>query len=194
MKYLLFVLMMVVSSITFADCRVMNSGNLSPAQVKELELNCEKMKQSVADPSSAIEKIEKVVTPENVTKWSEAANQLVGILETVARSLNIGINEFIKTPVGVLLTMLIVWSFMGKTFLYAVFCVFAWCLFLWYNRNVKISGYRTIEKAYYTWSNKEYIRKIRIPEYKERIRDSEWMVWWLYFGMAFTSTIMMLVK
>lgn len=97
----------LMSGISFAEKRVLeiNTDNMSGEQVKYLE-SFDIKKKAEAAPG--------VPSVDMMAKWADVGKGIAISLSAACKELSIGVNEFIKTPVGKLTTALIVWKVIGK--------------------------------------------------------------------------------
>lgn len=77
--------------------------------------------KSIADKRKEIEKkavgrinIENI-TVENAEKWKDISNAMVEAINSLCKGLNVEINEFVKTPVGMLTVFVLLWKIIGAS-------------------------------------------------------------------------------
>lgn len=107
-------------------CTLTHTAGLSPAVIKQLEAECEKAKQAAIQTSSEVD-IEKI------SKYTDVGIQVATAVAATAKELGIAVNEFIKSPAGVIITFIIVVSVLGKAifgFIYMVLGLFLCVKFL----------------------------------------------------------------
>lgn len=133
MKRILLVVAMMFSSGAFAaygTCEIGNSG-LPDAVVQKLKADCETLRLDQISKEAlekATEKNAPVITPERITGWAQVAEGFANAMGAAAKQLNISVNEFIKTPAGMITIGVILWKVIGVSILkflamYAVFIV-----------------------------------------------------------------------
>jgi hypothetical protein len=81
-------------------------------------------------------------TPEQVKQWADVADALANGIGKTAHSLNVEVNEFIKSPVGIMTAVMLFWNYMGKDFLGIIFgtgwlavSLPIWLFFFWKSIN-----------------------------------------------------------
>lgn len=133
MKRILFVVAMMFSSLSFAayeTCAINNSG-LPDSVVQKLKTDCETLRLEQLKKEGlekAAEASAPFITPEKVTGWAQVAEGFANAMGAAAKQLNISVNEFIKTPAGMITIGVILWKVVGVSILkllamYAVFLV-----------------------------------------------------------------------
>jgi len=98
-------LVFLMSGIALADKRVIeyDTNDISQKQQEYLESFDIKKKHRELVPSV-----------DAMAKWAEVGKGIAVSLSAACKELSIGVNEFVKTPVGKLTTALIVWKVIGK--------------------------------------------------------------------------------
>ena len=191
MKYIITIVLMILSFSSFADCDFSAKG-LTAQQKQQLVVQCEQMKEKTMNNNGVtiMSSDGKSVSPEDVSKWSGIAVAVAKALGEAAKQLNIGVNDFIKTPAGYLVVIVLLWKLLMKGLIAMVISTVAWANFLIYAKKFKIDGYESLIKT----DDKGNEVKVIKPTFKTNynITDGDWMVWWVYFGAAIASTIVML--
>ena len=103
---------LLFSTVAFAEVNP-NTHGLSDEQKATLVLQIEKMKRDSADAALPIP----VIKPDTVKKYAEIATIISSVLTTTAKELGVTVNDFIKTPVGILTAGVIVWQYVGNDIL-----------------------------------------------------------------------------
>lgn len=133
MKRIFLVVAMMFSSGAFAaygTCEIGNSG-LPDAVVQKLKADCETLRLDQISKEALEKTTEKnapMITPERITGWAQVAEGFANAMGAAAKQLNISVNEFIKTPAGLITIGVILWKVIGVSILkflamYAVFVV-----------------------------------------------------------------------
>lgn len=103
--------------------------------------------------------VEKLANPETVSKYKELAQAISQTILEVCKTLNVEVNEFVKTPVGKITMTLIVWKVAGREVLtyllrYGVgipIFIFLYCALFWSFRAFHMT--RVYKKRRWPWSN-----------------------------------------
>jgi len=101
------VMLFTLSSVALAERRVIevDTRNLSQSQLDYLN----SLSNNAINP-----KIKEAINPDTMAKWAEIGKGIATSLSAACKELSIGVNDFVKTPVGKLTTALIVWQVVGK--------------------------------------------------------------------------------
>lgn len=76
-----------------------------------------------ADDTTTVSKID---TVDKVSKWVQVGTELGKGLAGAAKELGVAANEFITTPVGQMVALLIIWHFMGGTVVHVIGGILVW--------------------------------------------------------------------
>lgn len=167
MKKIIFAMLLSLFALpVMAYCELdrTGKGELTDIQVQELKMQCEKMKlEAMKEPvviPSPVPKVDK----ETISAWGHVAKEFSGALGVAAQQVGVGINEFLKTPAGILTAIIVVMMTIGSTLL----AIFVGLMFtaivlklnqrFWFDRMEKVEkqGFRkayTVEvKRYKNWS------------------------------------------
>lgn len=124
LKNILLAVALFSSSAAFACAQQINAiSGISKEQAQTMIIECEtqklaKINSSKLIPDQEVKKVApvmEVVTEENLNKISKIAKTAGQTVKEVAKELNVAVNEFIKTPVGMLTAGLAVWYVAGDT-------------------------------------------------------------------------------
>jgi hypothetical protein len=66
--------------------------------------------------------------PEGIERWTKIGTSIASGLGAAAKELNVGVNEFAKSPVGQLTTLLIIWKIMGTQLMHIIGAIFVWII------------------------------------------------------------------
>jgi hypothetical protein len=115
MKAIIFILSGLLSLNAFAKVDVDTDG-LTNAQKATLIQQVEQMKTEAAP---AIKATSKSIV-ETADKWVDLGEHIGKALGGTAKEIGVEVNAFVKTPVGQLATVLIVWNYMGGMIIHVV--------------------------------------------------------------------------
>lgn len=183
MKNLFVVLMLSLFStgaFAYGTCEITNTG-LPESVVQKIKADCEALrleqiqkeaneKNSAAMAKAAAEAAKEVanantplVTPEKITSWATVATGLASAVSSAAREIGIGVNEFIKTPAGIIIVVGIIFKAFGGD-IAKIGVLFFLTFFTYYiNRHLWTESFETYKKKflwfeyesrrrlYYTW-------------------------------------------
>lgn len=190
------------SGLAFAGTASVDVSGLTEAQVAELKAIAAK---KVADAAAAAHNQAPAATPENITAgvalaatWggqaSEAAKGFAQALGIAARELNITINDFLRSPAGILTAVLVVWKIAGASVLKLLFGSIFTCAGLLVARalwkRLFTDRYETVT---YSWFGGVFTgsKVVRIPKPINSLRqDGEWLALWMVIGIVGLSFIL----
>lgn len=137
MKQLILAVLLSISSVSamaaYETCQISNS-DLPKEMVQKLKTDCEAARLAVIQKTEEEKKsgvdFVPTITPEKVTGWAQVAEGFANAMGAAARQLNVSVNEFIKTPAGLITIGVILWKVIGVSILklLAMYAVFALCL------------------------------------------------------------------
>lgn len=120
LKALLVSVALLFSSATFACDQIQNIQGLSKEQKQLMVVECEKQRLAKITEKP----VEQVTTPqpslvdslneETITKVGAIAKTAGQVVKEVAKELNVAVNDFIKTPVGMITAGLAIWYVAGE--------------------------------------------------------------------------------
>jgi len=96
--------------VTLPNGQVLNTDKLNDTDI----LNAIKLAKKSMDGSQSVTDIVKDVNPENLEAWSKL---ITGTIKNVCNDLNVTVNDFVKTPVGIGVAALIAYKIAGKDLL-----------------------------------------------------------------------------
>ena len=136
--------------------------NKTDAQVRTILATCR------ADQTS-----EPVFTPEDASRWADATTVFAESIGKVAGELGMATNDFLKTPAGILIALILIVSFAGNVVIAMPFSVLS-ILFLY---RVYKNTYTTVEYAYVPVLKGLFsIRKIVSREPVNKLNESQVML------------------
>lgn len=108
MKKLLLAALLMFSMSAHAAIDV-NTAGLTPSQKADLVKMAEQMREQQASP--VIAKSEDIA--DTVGKWANVGEQFGKMIGGAAKEVGIAVNEFLKTPVGIMTAGLIIFNYVG---------------------------------------------------------------------------------
>lgn len=101
--------------------------DLTPQQIADLEVEAAKKRSEnlakketpapVPTPISALLPAAPKETVVRAKEWAEVGQQLGQAIAVTAKELNIAVNDFVKTPVGMMTAGIVIYSYLGKDFI-----------------------------------------------------------------------------
>jgi hypothetical protein len=85
-------------------------------------------KQSLINHISQMKQQSVTTITKEVTDWNQLGEAFANTLKNIARSLSVEVNEFIKTEVGILVTVLIIYKLLGADIIQFAICTGSWVL------------------------------------------------------------------
>lgn len=110
MKKLIAIAAMALSLSAFAAVEVNTSG-LTDAQKAELVKQAEAMKMTSTPEAQLVEKVD---------KWVDVGEKVGKMMGGAAKEVGIAVNDFVKTPVGLMTAGIILWNYMGGMIIHVV--------------------------------------------------------------------------
>jgi hypothetical protein len=161
MKTLMF---MVVFMIMTASLAVAESTPVTvdvsklPPEIAAQVINAQQLAEGKSNPVSTTKKVE---------EWAEFGERFGKVIATVAKELGIAANDFVKTPVGKLTAIAIIWKTFGKDWWSIVGGTFGWmftmAILMWsyvhFHMNIKIKNKETGEVSFvrrYEFKSRDY--------------------------------------
>lgn len=158
MKRILIVVAMLFSSMAFAGpyqtCDISNTG-LPDSVVQKLKTDCESLRLEQLN-KKALDKVAEdnapVITPERITGWTQVAEGFANAMGAAAKQLNVSVNDFIKTPAGLITIGVILWKVIGVSILKlgAMYLVFRMILAI--IRGIWKIGSEEVSRKFLWWS------------------------------------------
>lgn len=173
MKRVIFALMLSLASfgaMASGTCDIIGSG-LPDATVQKLKSDCEnlRLEQLKKEESAKNNPIPEApfINPERMTGWAAVAEGFANAMGAAAKQLNISVNDFIKTPAGMITIGVILWKVIGTSILklLAMYGVFLACRHIlqvmWRVDSVNVERkflwwtWTSVKPVYSTWKNAE---------------------------------------
>ena len=174
-KFLIAAAMMLSLSVANAAVDIDTRG-LTESQKAQLVQQAEQMKKATP-----------LETAEKVDKWVDVGERLGKMMGGAAREVGIAVNDFVKTPVGMMTAGLIVWNYMGSMLIHVVggftilFITFG--LLTWYSGRLREVTITYDKEAGRNWLG-------RYPVLKREVTAMESDSWgFLLFGYAVSLAV-----
>jgi hypothetical protein len=122
------------------------------------------LNQIKKESQGTVSEVAKNVTPDEVQKWSAIGKGLGDAIASAAKALNTGVNDFIKTPAGILVVWAIFGYLFGGTLMHIVFVPIVWFVLMftiwrsmriWLRPNIKTLKDGTVIDTTFVWTNKD---------------------------------------
>ena len=180
MKKLFVVLMLsLFSSVSFAayeSCAIMNTG-LPESVVQKLKTDCENLrleqiqkeatetaaskaaKAAAEAAKAATEQSAPLVTPEKITSWATVATGLASAVGSAAKEIGISVNEFIKTPAGIIILVGILFKAFGSDIAKIGVLIFLTFSVYFINRHLWTAEFEPVKKkfAFIEWESRRRV-------------------------------------
>ncbi len=174
------ILLLVIGMSSHAESITVDADGLSTAQIAELKANVARQVASAASasaPGTAIEQVTAAATWG--TQASIAASGFAKALGVAAKELNLSINDFLKSPAGILTASVIIWKVFGSG-IYGLFFLTIGLIVL------RVLYIRLFTDKYvkveYKWFGGLITgtKVVRIPKSVSDLReDGEWLTLWV---------------
>ena len=110
--------------------------------------------------------------PEGVERWTKIGTSIASGLGAAAKELNVGVNEFAKSPVGQLTTVLIVWKLLGSQLIHVLGGILIWIVGIIIIRH--IINKRIPDQIEYSTTEKNIFGNyVVVNRYKKPLDDAE---------------------
>lgn len=116
------------------NCKNLDISKYSTDQINQIQRIC-----------SAEKLAEEKVTPEDVREWASLGKEFSDAVIETARGLGVTANEFLTTPVGLLLALYFMWDIIGGILVGIPLLVAIWWL---YFKVISVYVYKEAEYAY----------------------------------------------
>lgn len=147
------------------DCNAIPVKDLSTQDFQNIQSACAALNKEPAK-SSAFE-----MTPDDVKEWGSLAKEFGSAIGATAKELGVAVNDFLRTPAGILITIYLFWSKLGGILIGIPFVVTVWFAFfkVWntFRRTPIAFEHKPVLFGLY---NKKYV-----TEYQYRQPDE---IWW----------------
>lgn len=178
----------------FAASAIIDTSGLTEAQVAEIKaIAAKKVAETAAARPTGDVSPEKVTAGVTLaatwgTQAAAAAEGFAKALGIAAKELNITINDFLKSPAGMLTAGLIIWKMAGSGILYAMYGTIVLVVGLIMIRIIYTrlftSGYEKVEyrRLWGLWSG---TKMVRVPKtFQDLHNDGEWLAFWVMIIMS----------
>ena len=147
------------------DCNAIPVKDLSQTDFQNIQSACAALNKEPAK-SGAFE-----MTPDDVKEWGSLAKEFGSAIGATAKELGVAVNDFLRTPAGILITVYLFWSKLGGIIIGIPFVMCIWFAFfkVWntFRRTPTAFEYKPVLFGLF---NKKYI-----TSYNYRDADE---VWW----------------
>jgi hypothetical protein len=122
------------------NCNALDIKDMSDQDIINVRRACDAIK--VASPP------EPVMSPDDVREWAGLAKEFGSAIGQTAKELGVAVNDFLRTPAGILLTVYLFWSKLGGILIGIPFVMLVWTAFfmIWnrYRRTPTAFEYRPV--------------------------------------------------
>lgn len=114
-KHILFAVTILLALPSQA-CEINYAGSLTDAQRQELKVMCEQMKAKALQTNNAgtIAEAVKSVDPTTIASIQAISTAIVDAVNGIAKGLGVAVNDFIKSPAGVVITTILIFYLIGS--------------------------------------------------------------------------------
>ena len=136
-----------------------NTSGLTDVQKAELIKVAEQMRKQQESPEAIVEKVD---------KWVDVGERFGKMMGGAAKEVGIAVNDFVKTPVGMMTAGLIVWNYMGNMIVHVtvglmiLFTTFS--LLAWYSRRLRIVEITYDKEAGRNWLDRYPVLKKEVSQ------------------------------
>ncbi len=128
------------------------------------------------------------------TQAAAAAEGFAKALGIAARELNVTINDFLKSPAGILTAALIIWKMAGASILHALFGMVILTVGLTMVRIIYkrlfTRGYEKVEYSYFFGAFKG-TKLVRVPKsFQDLDNDGEWLAFWVMIILTLMTLLL----
>lgn len=96
-------------------CQINYADGLSDAEVQELKVLCEQMKaKALQTTPGSISEVVKSVDPTTIASIQAISVAIVDAVNGIAKGLGVAVNDFIKSPAGVVITTILIFYLIGS--------------------------------------------------------------------------------
>lgn len=146
------------------DCNAIPVKDLSQTDFSNIQQACAALNKQPEGKSFEM-------TPDDVKEWGSLAKEFGSAIGSTAKELGVAVNDFLRTPAGVLITVYLFWSKLGGIIIGIPFVIAIWFAFfkVWntFRRTPKTFEHRPVLFGLY---NKKYITEYTYREPEE--------IWW----------------
>ena len=97
-------------------------------QIQKIKAAC-----GAVNGGNTVVKAADTITPDKVAAWGSIAKEFGSAIGSMAKELGVQVNDFLRTPAGVLITLYLFWSKLGGVVIGIPFVLAVWALYfkLW---------------------------------------------------------------
>lgn len=151
MKHLVLFIILTFASLGSYACEI-NAPGLSSQAKQNLIIECEKAKLTQPQQPSS-------VTVEDVDKWADISQKFAGAIGIAAKEIGVSVNEFIKTPAGMITVALVIWMSIGESLIILGAMGFIWVVIFLGLRRLWTNGHETVDRSFLMITWKTQVRK-----------------------------------
>ncbi len=133
MRTVLFATLMSFAGIASANAGEVFNCNAPASEVSKLSENARiQLMQYCKSQESTVSNVVKAVTPdkETVSAWGQASKDFAQAIGIAAKELGIAVNDFLDSPAGWILAIILILNFGGGSILGSVFWLITLCIWL----------------------------------------------------------------
>ena len=176
MKKFIAMIALAISATAFAGTVEVDTRGLSAEQKAQLVQQAEAMKK--ATPLEVADKVD---------QWVNVGEKIGKMMGGAAKEVGIAVNDFVKTPVGMMTAGLIVWNYMGGMIVHvtagAIFFVVSFSLLTYMMRRCS-----TVHVAYDKEAGKNWLGRYAVLKTERRGMSDSQQIGFL-FGYLFATVI-----
>lgn len=157
------------------DCSALNISSMTTQQIEAAKSFCAAPKSLSAETSN--------VTPEKVREWGTLGKEFSVAITETARGVGMVANEFLFTPVGILIAFYFMWNMIGGIIFGTLGIFFTWVIYIFMCNKLtrEYQGFDTVNVPI-LWGAFTITRKIH--KFSERQGEQE-----LWFYLAIPAVI-----
>lgn len=154
------------------DCSALNVSSMTTQQIEAAKSFCAAPKSLSAETSN--------VTPEKVREWGTLGKEFSTAITETARGVGMVANEFLFTPVGILIAFYFMWNMIGGIIFGTLGIICTWILYAFICKKIayKYLGFDVVS-APVLWG--AFTLNKKVHKYAERGNDSESI--WFYLAI-----------
>lgn len=155
MKKIVLGLFLALMSVNVFACEIRAFG-LSDEVRQQLKVQCEQMKLASTKAGS---KVIPGVDAETVGQWAQISQEFAKAIGLAAREIGVSVNEFIRTPAGMITVAVILWVSLGKSLVLLAMLPMVWVFTGIILRRLWFSHYDTVERGFWIFQRKVQVRR-----------------------------------
>lgn len=103
------------------NCNALDVSKMSDRDIINIRKAC--------DAATASAPKEETLSPDSVREWAGLAKEFGSAIGQTAKELGVAVNDFLRTPAGILLTIYLFWSKLGGIIIGIPFVILVWSAF-----------------------------------------------------------------